>query len=177
VKRIETLLLRTGLSYNINEAHSVAFGYAHKGDWQEGLSKLQYLVEHRIYQQYLYSQNLKRTELTVCFRLEQCFIKENDAFDFSQRFRTFLSFQIPILADKEFSKGLYTALQNESFINVQHKERVNNLFFDQNRAYAAMGYRWNKKIDTEIGYFNWQQKESDGTTVSNVLQLTFTTTL
>jgi len=31
VKRIETLLLRTGLSYNINEAHSVAFGYARKG--------------------------------------------------------------------------------------------------------------------------------------------------
>jgi len=54
---------------------------------------------------------------------------------------------------------------------------VNNLFFDQNRAYAAMGYHWNKKIDTEIGYFNWQQKELDGTTLSNVLQLTFTTTL
>ncbi len=177
VKRVESLLLRSALSYNLNDHHSIALGYAYKGDWEEELAKLKYQLEHRIYQQYLYSHNLKRTELTVRFRLEQRFVKEEDTFDFSQRLRSFLSFQIPISANKDFSKGLYAALQNEVFMNVLHKENVNNHFLDQNRFYVAFGYRWNTKIDTEIGYYNWQQKESDETTVSNVVQLMFTTTL
>ncbi len=177
VKRVESLLLRSALSYNLNDHHSIALGYAYKGDWEEELAKLKYQLEHRIYQQYLYSHNLKRTELTVRFRLEQRFVKEEDTFDFSQRLRSFLSFQIPISANRDFSKGLYAALQNEVFMNVLHKENVNNHFLDQNRFYVAFGYRWNTKIDTEIGYYNWQQKESDETTVSNVVQLMFTTTL
>ena len=51
VKRVETLLLRSGLSYNFNNEHSVALGYAYKGDWEEELSRLKYQLEHRIYQQ------------------------------------------------------------------------------------------------------------------------------
>lgn len=177
LKRVQTLLLRGALSYNLNNEHSVALGYVYKGDWEEELAKLKYGLEHRIYQQYLYSHNLKRTELTVRFRLEQRFVKEEDAFDFSQRLRSFLSFQIPVAANKDFSKGLYTALQNEVFMNILHSENMNNHFLDQNRSYVSLGYRWNKKIDTEIGYYNWRQKERDGTTVSNVVQLMFTTTL
>jgi hypothetical protein len=175
LKRIETVLLRSALAYNFNDEHSVAVGYAYKGDWEEAPLQLNYQIEHRIYQQYLYSHNLKRTELTVRFRLEQRLVKEEEAFDFSQRLRSFLSFQIPVSANKDFSKGLYTALQNEVFMNVQHKENVNNHFLEQNRAYVSIGYRWNKKIDTEIGYYNWRQKEEDQSTTSNVVQLMFTT--
>jgi hypothetical protein len=159
VKRVESLLLRSALSYNLNDHHSIALGCAYKGDWEEELAKLKYQLEHRIYQQYLYSHNLKRTELTVGFKLEQRFVKEEDTFDFSQRLRSFLSFQIPISANKDFSKGLYAALQNEVFMNVLHKENVNNHFLDQNRFYVAFGYRWNTKIDTEIGYYNCSRKE------------------
>jgi hypothetical protein len=177
VKRVKSLLLRSALSYNFNDKHSVALGYAYKGDWEEELSVLNYQLEHRIYQQYLYNHNLKRTELSLRFRLEQRFVKEENTFDFSQRLRSFLSFQIPVVANKDFSKGLYTAVQNEVFMNILHKERVNNHFLSQNRAYIGLGYRWSKKIDTEIGYYNWRQKDKAGATVSNVLQLMFTTTL
>ena len=177
IKRFETVLLRTAVAYEFNEEHSVALGYAYKSDWEEDILKLKYQMEHRIYQQYLYSHNLKRTELNIRFRLEQRFVKEEKTFDFSQRLRGFLSFQIPVAANNDFSKGVYTALQNELFVNVQHKENVNNHIFDQNRAYVAVGYRWNKKLDTEIGYYYWRQKQKDETTNSNVIQLMFTTQL
>jgi len=32
VKRVKTLLLRSGLSCNLNDEHSLAMGYAYKGD-------------------------------------------------------------------------------------------------------------------------------------------------
>jgi len=175
--RFQTVLVRGALSYNISDEHAVAIGYAYKGDWEEGENKLNYQIEHRIYQQYLYNHNIKRTELNVRFRLEQRFVKELEAFNFSQRLRGFLSFQIPLSGNKDFSKGLYTGIQNELFVNVQHKENVNNSFFDQNRAYISAGYRWSKKIDTEIGYMYWRQKEKDETTTSNVVQLMITTKL
>jgi hypothetical protein len=176
-KRIETVLLRGALAYNINDEHAVALGYAYKGDWEEAISKFDFQLEHRIYQQYRYNRNLKRTELTARLRLEQRFVKEEAAFDFSQRFRGLLGFQIPLYANKDFSKGLYTNLQNELFVNIQHKEKVNNHFFDQSRSYISLGYRWSKKIDTEIGYMHWRQKEKDGTAISNVAQLMITTEL
>jgi hypothetical protein len=51
IKRVETLLLRNGLSYNFNDEHSIALGYAYKGDWEEELPRLKYQLEHRIHKQ------------------------------------------------------------------------------------------------------------------------------
>ena len=175
--RFETVLLRGGLSYNIGDEHAVAVGYTYKGDWEEGENKLNYQTEHRIYQQYLYNHDIKRTEVNVRFRLEQRFVKELEGFNFSQRLRGFLSFQIPLSVNQDFSKGVYTGIQNELFVNVQHKENVNNSFFDQNRAYISVGYRWSERVDTEIGYMNWRQKEMNEKTKTDVLQLMITTKL
>jgi hypothetical protein len=174
---VQTVLLRGAFSYNINDDHAVAIGYAYKGDWEEGIDRLDYQLEHRIYQQYLYNHQLKQTELSIRVRLEQRFVKEMESFEFSQRLRGFLSLQIPLLANRDFSKGLYTGIQNELFVNVQHKERVNNDFFDQNRSYISIGYRLSKKIDTEIGYMYWYQKEKTGIAKTNVFQLMVTTQL
>lgn len=176
LKHIQTILLRSALLYNFNDEHAAALGYAYKADWENFTDRAEYQLEHRIYQQYLYNHNLKLTELNVRFRLEQRFVKEKGSL-FSQRFRSLLSFQIPLFANKDFSKGLYTGLQNELFLNVQHKANINNSLFDQNRAYISLGYRWSKKLETELGYMNWQQKEKEGTSISNVFQLMINTDL
>jgi hypothetical protein len=173
----QTVLLRGALSYNVSKGSAVAAGYAYKGDWDREDGKSDYQIEHRLYEQYLYNSDIARTELTVRFRLEQRFVKEMEKFNFSQRFRGLLSFQIPIAANADFSEGVYTGVQNELFVNIQHKEKVNNYFFDQNRSYISVGYRWSKKIDTEIGYMYWYQKEKNGTANTNVFQVMITTQL
>lgn len=171
---LTTMLLRSAISYSLNKKHSVALGYAYKGDWEHEEFGTTYSLENRIYQQYLYNFKIKHAELSLRARLEQRWVKEEKV-DFSQRARAFVSAQIPLIADTGFTKGLYTSMQNELFLNVQHKERVNGSLFDQNRWFVSLGYRWSKKIDTEIGYMQWFQKEIDNDYRRNVIQLMITT--
>jgi len=171
---LNTLLLRTGLSYNINKKHSIALGYAYKGDWEHEETGTAYTLENRIFQQYLYSFKIRNTEISARARLEQRWINEEST-HFSQRARAFISAQIPLIADTGFTKGLYTGIQNELFLNVQHKQRVNQSVFDQNRSFVSLGYRWSKKVDTEFGYMYWFQKEMDDSYRRHILQLTVTT--
>jgi hypothetical protein len=173
-KYLNTLLLRGALSYNFNKKHAAALGYAYKGDWEHEPSGTAYTLERRIYQQYLYSFKFNSAEINLRGRLEQRWVKEERT-EFSQRARAFISAQIPLAADTGFTRGLYTGLQNELFLNVQHKQRVNNSVFDQNRSFVSIGYRWSKNIDTEFGYMYWFQKESDAQYRRNVIQLMVTT--
>ena len=170
------LLFRTALNYNINKKHAVALGYAFLGKREENEMEVKvFNPEHRIYEQYLFNFNTKRTEWTLRFRLEQRFINQEKQTDFSQRARGFLAAQIPLIANADFSKGIYTGIQNELFLTVQNKNKVNGRMFDQNRSFASLGYRWSKKIDTEFGYLFWSQKDDEGYAKTNVWQLMITT--
>jgi hypothetical protein len=86
--------------------------------------------------------------------------------------RYYIRSQIPLVkvADS-FNKGLYMALQNELFVNVQHKQRAGNSFLDQNRSYISFGYRLNKKIDAELSYQYIYSKDQEGNLRNNVFQL------
>jgi len=68
--------------------------------------------------------------------------------------RYFIRGIIPFTKQPEFSRGLFLALQNEVFLNTGNKTAVNGKIFDQNRLYAAIGYRLPGKIDIEAGYMN-----------------------
>lgn len=171
-----TLLLRTALNYKINKKESVALGYAYKGDYEIQDGEKTYLPEQRIYEQYLHNFKLQRMEIMVRGRLEQRFVKEEE-YKFSQRARILLSAQIPLIADKDFSKGVYANLQNELFLNVQNRENVNGSILDQNRPYISGGYRFNKSLDIEFGYTRWLQREDNGDKTTNVMQLMITTKL
>lgn len=169
------ILLRGALSYNLNKQHSIALGYAYLGNWEYERDIRNSSGEQRIFEQYLKQQSFGKIEGSVRLRLEQRFMQEEGETNFSQRGRIFLSAQIPILANEDFSKGIYTGLQNEFFMNLQKKENVNGNFFDQNRLFASLGYRWNKKIDTEFGYMYWRQKEKLDIVKRNTWQIMVTT--
>jgi hypothetical protein len=171
-----SILLRTALNYNISKDQSVALGYAHKGDWETENGEKTYFPEHRVYEQYLHNFDIQRMELTVRGRLEQRFVCE-ERYQFSQRARLMLSAQIPLVSDKDFSKGIYASLQNEIFLNIHHKDRVNGSVFDQNRPYVAAGYRFNKHLDMEFGYTRWLQRETEGDQTTHVMQLMITSNL
>lgn len=169
-----TLLLRAALQYELHKSHAIALGYASKNDWEQGDMGRQLFPEHRVYQQYQFTRETARAEVIARIRLEERFVKQT-SFLFSQRVRLFGALQLPIFTDKEFTKGTYVQIQVEGFANILNQKRVNNSFFDQSRIQSAVGYRWNKHIDTGIGYMWWLQQEQEGLVSKNVLQLTVST--
>jgi len=168
------VLVRPGLTYYINASSDLTLGYLYTPTFlkQAGQPDLS-LTEHRIWQQYIYKHKLGPVNLSHRLRLEQRFIERNAADDlFAQRARYFIRGIMPLKkAGSSFESGAFLALQNELFLNVQSKAELNGAVFDQNRAYAAIGYRVNKKMDFEIGYMNQSINGAVSNTSNNIVQL------
>lgn len=174
--RTNTLLLRAALSYNLNKKNSIGIGSAYKTDREGKMYAFEYTKEYRIFQQYMLQYGFSNVEFVVRGRLEQRWITENST-QFSQRGRIFASAQVPLFANHGFKHGLYLGLQNELFLNLINKKNVNGTYFDQNRTFLSIGYRWNTLIDSEIGYMYWYQDERGNSFRRNVIQLQVTTNL
>jgi hypothetical protein len=168
------LLLRPGLTYLISKKQEATLGYLWNQSYTYPEAAPDYqLTEHRIWEQYVYKHKIKTINVSHRFRVEQRFIGRHQAEElFAQRFRYFARFLIPLQKEvKDFEKGVFVALQNEVFLNLQNKKDLNDSFFDQNRAYAAVGYRLSKKFDVETGYMNQSVKGLTRNTSNNIIQL------
>lgn len=172
-KSVRNTLVRPAVQYFINDKNNVALGYL----WQTTQNQLigssnNVMHEHRIFEQYIYTHKLSSILATHRFRVEQRFIERPNEDVFAQRFRYFFRFIQPLVkAETGFTKGPFVALQNEVFLNIQNKEKINNSVFDQNRLYLAAGYRFSKKFDVEAGYMNQAVKNTSNHTNNNIIQL------
>ncbi|QNR84716.1 DUF2490 domain-containing protein [Pedobacter riviphilus] len=170
---LRNTLMRPALQYFINNKHNVALGYL----WQTTHTELEgtpdlTLHEHRIFEQYIYNHKIKSVFASHRFRVEQRFIGRTGEDVFSQRFRYFVRLIQPLQKTQPtFTKGPFVALQNEVFLNLQNKDKINNSVFDQNRLYLAAGYRFSKQFDLEAGYMNQITNGISNNTVNNIIQL------
>src|SRR5690606_14861324 len=137
-------------------------------DWEMMDEEKISTLENRFFQQYIYKNVVERLRLNFRVRFEQRFRGPED--EFSQRLRLQLGAVVPLIADEKFSKGIYALLQSEVMFNVQNKENINNSFFDQHRPLVALGYRFNKYIDTEFGYLRMQQRKKTGDIERDLVQ-------
>lgn len=172
---INTLLIRPGIGYKLTDNQTLTFGYTYFGTWETKHDRKIYEPENRIFEQYQIENEIQRTELTNRFRYEQRFISQQNGNVFAQRFRYYINAQIPLFVNPLFTKGLYLAVQNELFLNVQGKDKINNHFFDQNRIYAGPGYRLNEKTDLEAGYMFRYQIDKETNLQNNILQISLKT--
>ena len=162
---------RPGITYELTKSQSAGAGYMVFGTYEEEKSSRIFYAENRIWEQYQFKSKIGKSSLSNRLRLEQRFINTDNG-GFSQRLRYYIRNQIPLVrVDSSFTKGIYAALQNELFVNVQHQERASNSFLDQNRAYGSFGYRFSKKLDVELGYQFIYSKDRDGNLRNNVFQL------
>ena len=179
-QQVQTILLRPGLNVHLNKNWVATGGYAFIGNRRtlSGISDL--LPEHRIWQQALVSHKVKRVSISHRFRFEQRFIAKailsndeltTDGFNQAFRFRYFIRNVIPLTSRETFTKGPFFALQNEVFLNTGDKTAVNGKTFDQNRFYAAIGYRLPAKIDLESGYMNQYSNTSTSFTNNHIIQI------
>ena len=143
----EQLLLRTGIGYNLTENNNnihLGYGFIYNEPYIVGTNEKIIISEHRIYQQFLSKRVFNRVSFQHRFRFEQRFIENN----FKLRFRYFLSTNIALNRKQMEDKTLYLSAYNEIFINTEKN------FFDRNRLYGGIGYRFSKYIRTEIGVMN-----------------------
>lgn len=183
LSQVQALLIRPGINYNIKKNQVITAGYAYIPNRYFSATDNELLAEHRLWQQFIVWQPVKNTSIQHRFRFEERFVPKpatdnndlyTDEYSFSTRFRYFVRSIIPLSAQKAgFEKGMFTALQNEVFFNVTNQNNVNGKTFDQNRLYAALGYRVAKQFDIEAGYM-WQfveKKEGLGTTNNHIAQV------
>ena len=140
---LEQLLLRTGLGYTFNEGNSnVLFGYSYilSENYIDDTNQKESVNEHRIFQQFISSQNIGAVKLNHRYRFEQRFVES----DFKMRFRYFLGLNLPFNATSKY----YVSAYNEIFLNTESS------IFDRNRVYAGLGYQINNAIKIEAGYMS-----------------------
>lgn len=143
----EQLLLRTGLGYNLTENNNNAhLGYAfiYSEPYLLNSDQKTKTNEHRIYQQFITRQTFGRFSMQHRYRVEQRFLAD----DFKLRFRYFLSINIVLNQQQMKDKALYLSAYNEIFVHSEQR------YFDRNRAYGGLGYRFTSKLRAEIGLMN-----------------------
>lgn len=157
LKNWQQSLLRAGVNYKLNENVLLHGGYA----WVETFAYGDYPIagngafpEHRIYEQLVLRQPLKKMMLTHRFRIEQRWVgrvkagtdREIEDWLFMHRFRYQFRTQYSL------NSKLYIAAADELFIGAG--KNVGTNIFDQNRIFILAGIKLNKNIAVEGGYFN-----------------------
>lgn len=175
IKQTQTVLLRSGLNYQLNKKIIITAGYAFISNKRVVNNVAGFAPEHRAWEQLIYNHKLKNIFTSHRFRIEQRFIGKSivlnnelkkDGSVYANRFRYFIRNILPLTSETSFQKGVFAALQNEVFVNFGNTSNVNGKFFDQNRLYLAMGYRLSTKADLEVGYMN-QYINGKGTAFTN----------
>ena len=149
---VEQLLLRVGLNYHFSDKAMVTAGYAYIPSYDfESEQKHPEVREHRVWQQFILSNNIGRVKFEHRYRIEQRWVNQ----DFKGRFRYRLMLFIPLNKPKIEKGSLFLGLYDEIFINTEEP------YFDRNRLYGALGYQINKLTNVQAGLM-YQQTNYSG---------------
>lgn len=144
---LSQLLIRTGLGYNLTENNNnflLGYGYILTQNYVEDSDEKVDINEHRIFQQFITKQKIGVVGVQHRYRFEQRFIEG----DFRLRFRYFLAINVPLNNKEVIDKTWYLSAYNEIFLNTEEN------FFDRDRLYGGLGYRFSPLIRIEAGYMN-----------------------
>jgi hypothetical protein len=168
--RWQQLLLRPGVNYQVNENLMLTAGYAFVDTFRYGEFPIaQRFPEHRIFQQAALKHPVGRVGLQHRYRLEQRFLGEVSVdgnvrrvnrWRHENRFRYMVRAVVPLRGPTSAKGGWYLALYDEFFLNFGANVAAN--IFDQNRAYAAVGYGLRGDTRLEFGYMNQIAQQRNG---------------
>jgi len=152
---------RIGYTYYAGDARVTAgYAYATHYTHEESAPDIQ---EHRPWQQIQWVEKKNRFVMMQWLRLEERFRQEVEDnaltgdYDFNYRIRYNVAFTIPLKGKAVVAKTPFLFFNNEVFVNFG-KEIFNN-YFDQNRAFAGMGYQLKNNLNTQLGYmYVFQQR-------------------
>ena len=161
------LIVRPSVTRTLAPGLSGSLGYALVEN-QDGAGRQN--SEHRPWQQLQAQQALGSGQFSQRLRLEQRFL-ESSAGDFtSDRARLQLRYQQPVGL-----QGHYLAVQNEIFLHLSERDRLNGRSFDQNRLGVVAGFRLSPHVAVEAGYLHQLIGLRDGERVNHALTLNLVT--
>ena len=154
VAKWQQLLLRPGVNYQASRSVMLTAGYAfvRSNIYSEFAAPAPVSLEHRLWQQAWVRYRSGKTNWSTRLRFENRFLGGPDArtggtsYRFENRFRAWQQVKIPL------SRNKYFTAYDEFWVYV--KPFQSNSFFDQNRAYAAVGFDLKPSMRLELGYMN-----------------------
>lgn len=177
----QQLLLRPAINFSPNKNLMFTAGYAFVDTSPYGDFPVSYrFPEHRIFEQVILKHELGKVGLQHRYRLEQRYLGQKiqpsdsriDFWRYENRFRYMMRINIPLGEENKLYLGVYDEIM------VNFGKNVGANIFDQNRAYAALGYSLNKNIKLEIGYLlqTLQQRNGQVIEYNNTFQLSIFST-
>jgi hypothetical protein len=169
-------LMRVGLDYYLPNKTMATVGYGWIVSFPYGEQPIAVATtEHRIWQQFVLNQNIGRFYFNHRYRLEQRFIenasldangeKQVDGFKFRQRARYRFLVTVPITKKTLEDNTLFFAAYDEPFLGFG--KGISTNFLDQNRLYFALGWRFDKDFNVQLGYLSQRVMKSDGVKIEN----------
>ncbi|WP_224484631.1 DUF2490 domain-containing protein [Robertkochia aurantiaca] len=136
------MLLRTGMNYHISDNAIATLGYAFiETDLLfEEFQGEPNSLENRIFEQFILKNEVGNFAFEHRYRLEQRFLHLNEVNETQHRARYRLLLTYPL--DDQWFLSAY----DEIFINLQDP------IFNQNRLFAALGYKIKDNLNVQLGY-------------------------
>mgnify|MGYP001276650714 CR=1 FL=1 len=159
----QQLLIRVGADYHLDENNSLTAGYAWVKTFPYGEQPInEPFIEHRIWEQWLTNHRSGRLYVNHRYRLEQRFLEQpaTSEFVFRQRARYRLLLTLP-LEQRDFTdNSFFLATYAEVFLGFG--KGIGRNVMDQSRLYLALGYRFNPRVNLQLGYLNQYIIKPDG---------------
>jgi hypothetical protein len=144
VDNLDSASGRPILSFNIGTHSSVGGGYALASTFPVTGGAT---IEHRWFEQYVWTGSLGGGSLSARTRIEQRFIEGNSGV--AHRFREVVRYTHPIRTGSK----TYLAGYEELFVHMNSTTRFRS-GVEQNRAYAGAGRTLTPRFRIEVGYLN-----------------------
>lgn len=145
----QQLLLRPGITYSFNPKVSASLGYAFVETWPYGQPPgMPKFTEHRLWEQLALRYKTGKVSWGSRFRFENRWLEQPllSEYRFENRLRMMQKLAVPL------SERAYFTAFDEFWLYV--KPYVSSSVIDQNRAYAAIGWRLASDWQLETGYMH-----------------------
>lgn len=143
VSTLDTAALRPLLSYNVTPHSSAGGGYVYVEYSPASIG----LVEHRVFEQYVWTRGAGGGTLTIRERLEERFVDGNSGV--AARLRQAVRFSRPIKRGSRIS-----VVGNDEFLLHLNTTTLTQRGMDQNRAFVGISDTLNRSTRFEAGYLN-----------------------
>jgi hypothetical protein len=154
IKDPQQTMVRPAVNYYLRDGVLLTMGYGFFETYPYGGFPFpREFPEHRIFEQVQINNSIGRVALINRYRLEQRWAKFPSGTDylFLNRMRYMLRANVPLVGTTIDAHEPFVSFYDELFIGFGGN--VPNIF-DQNRAFASIGYKFNKQGSIEVGYMN-----------------------
>lgn len=171
LEHVQQSLTRVAIDHYLKAGPTVSAGYGWIVSHPYGEQPIAYdFHEHRIWEQFLLTQQVGRLQIQHRYRLEQRFMEVKtleangdwspDGFQLKQRARYRLLVNVPLTRKEMADNTLFLSVWDEVF--GQFGRHVGANVMDQNRLYGGLGWRANANVNVQVGYLNQYLMKSDG---------------